>query len=193
MTKLKPIDIAELLQQPSAMALYFRKLWVFQIFLIYIILMIAGLSLITEQKIYYLIINFMILIVFLGFFIFYKNKPKYIINSDGIYDFNLRENKFIAWDNIYKMHSNIRFKNKNYSALIFVFLKNPTLKGLSKKLGYADVNILISGLNYKPEELVLLFFLIFNTQPEKRENLIKATRLLWERHGSLTDFNKELK
>jgi hypothetical protein len=196
----QPMTLEQLLRQPHIIVLPFKKRQLVLALLISV--SVAGISFLLFSTSYYaslvgMTLSGLLSIVFVAGLLI--KRPMCIINTDGIYDFRpfSKHRRFIAWDHIVSLYSNIHAKKTKQPAFIFITLKDKftsksMLKKLDRKLGYADVSFTLSGLNYKAEDLALLLPLLFGTMPDKRENIIKATLLIWARYGSLTNLNREI-
>lgn len=196
----QPMTLEQLLRQPHIIVLHFKKRQLVLALLISV--SVAGISFLLFNTSYYaslvgMTLSGLLSIVFVAGLPI--KRPMCIINTDGIYDFRpfSKHRWFIAWDHIVSLYSNIHAKKTKQPAFIFITLKDKftsksMLKKLDRKLGYADVSFTLSGLNYKAEDLALLLPLLFSTMPDKRENIIKATLLIWARYGSLTNLNREI-
>lgn len=196
----QPMTLEQLLRQPHIIVLHFKKRQL--VLALLISLSVAGISFLLFNTSYYaslvgMTLSGLLSIVFVAGLLI--KRPMCIINTDGIYDFRpfSKYHRFIAWDHIVSLYSNIHAKKTKQSAFIFITLKDKftsksMLKKLDRKLGYADVSFTLSGLNYKAEDLALLLPLLFSATPDKRDNIIKATLLIWARYGSLTNLNREI-
>lgn len=196
----QPMTLEQLLRQPHIIILHFKKS---QLFLaLFISLSLGGVSFLLFSTSYYASLVGMTLCGLLSMLFvaaLFTRQPMFIINTDGIYDFRpfSKHRRFIAWDHIVSLYSNIHAKKTKQPAFIFITLKDKftsksMLKKLDRKLGYADVSFTLSSLNYKAEDLALLLPLLFSATPDKRDNIIKATLLIWARYGSLTNLNREI-
>lgn len=195
----QPMTLEQLLRQPHIIILDFKKSKLFLALLIS--LSLAGASFLLLSTSFYTSLVGMALcglLSLLSVTALLIKRPMFIINTDGIYDFRLfsTHRRFIDWDHIASINSNIYTRKTKQPAFMFIQLKdkfrsNSMLKKLDGKLGYADINIILSSLNYKAEDLALLLPLLFSAAPDKRENIIKASLLIWKRHGPFTNLNKE--